>query len=797
MSVLLQDQQRKEPPPTRRSSQPGFGRRLLISTIRFAVVMIAGAMIGGGWYLAKKGFGREWRSRVVEELHKRGVEVSIRRLTLNPFRGLVAQDVRVFDYKNRANTLALVSEISLDINYAAFFHRQPFLNAIDIRDAEIWLPFEGSEAQKRQPRLKNFHAHVYFPPEQIYVSQAEGMLAGMRISVTGQLIKRDNYAATPPLSQEEWQKRLRTFSRIVSEVQKCTFPSGPATLQVKFSGDLAEMENSHVEATLRADAIRRDRYELRNLLASAEYSDQRLNIPQCEWADQAGTFAGRAGWNRQTGDAEFELRSSVDVKSLLETFHTAGPLADFTFQTAPAIEVSGGFNFDKPRKMKVLGHAAVARFSYENIPLNDLSADFSWDGERILVRDLRVKQAEGQLKAALLTAPSDFRLDVDSTVNPVVLKNFLSPEMRKFLNEWEWQRPPTVHLEIRGSDQRPESWNGTGNVTLQKTRFRGAWLNSATSKIRFGNGAVTYDNLRVVRDEGVASGTFTYDFKQREVRFSGIKTSIHPADAILWIDPDVLKAVTPYKFHQPPNLTASGIYQFGGRKGTKFEINVDGSHGMDYVFLNKNLSFDRVAAKLLFTTDRLQIADFKGTIFGGTAAGSAEIALGRGEQRYRANIVVNKLDFPRLTELYFNYKTVQGKLQGSYDFTGAGSDSRRMRGTGKLEVTQGDLFAIPVFGPLSDVFSTVLPGTGYSIARRATSTFTIKDGVFHTDDFEAQGKLFSMLGWGDVNFADDKLNFTVRIDMHGPGILLTPMYKLFEYEGTGSAKRPDWHPKRF
>ncbi|HJT82362.1 MAG TPA: AsmA-like C-terminal region-containing protein [Chthoniobacterales bacterium] len=797
MSVLIQDQPKQRPPAARRRGQKSFSRRLLISTIRFVVVMIAGAMIGGGWYLAKKGFGREWRSRVVEELHKRGIEVSIRRLTLNPFRGLVAQDVRVYDYKNRANTLALVSEISLDINYAAFFYRQPFLNAIDIRNAEIWLPFEGSNTKMRQSRLKNFHAHVYFPPEQIYVSQAEGMLAGVRISVTGQLIKRDTYTPTPALSQEEWNKRLKTINQIVSELQKCSFPAGPATLQVKLSGDLAEMENSHVEATLRADSIRRDRYEVRDLLASAEYADQRLTVRQCEWADQTGTFAGRASWNRRSGDAEFQVRSSVDVKSLLEAFHTAGPLADFTFQTSPAVEVSGGFNFAEPRKIKVLGHAAIGRFGYENIPLNDLSADFSWDGERILVRDLRVKQAEGQLKAALFSAPSDFRLDVDSTLNPAVLKSFLSAEMRKFVSEWEWQRSPTIHLEIRGLDQRPESWTGTGSVALQKTRFRGSWLNSATSKIRFGEGAVTYDNLRVVRDEGVASGTFTYDFKNREVRFSNIKTSINPSDAIVWIDPDLLKAVTPYKFRHPPNLTADGLYQFGGRKGTKFEINVDGPRGMDYVFLNKTLPFERVAAKLLFTTDRLQINDFKSTIFGGTATGSADIALGHGDQRYRANVNINKIDFPRLTDLYFNYKTAQGKLRGNYDFTGVGSDSRRMRGTGKLEVTQGDVFAIPIFGPLSGILSAVLPGSGYSIARRATSSFTIKDGIFHTDDFEAQGQLFSMLGWGDIHFVDDKLNFTIRMDMHGPGILLTPMYKLFEYEGTGSAKHPDWHPKRF
>src|SRR3954471_20460893 len=157
MPTALED--RKGAAQTAVKSRPGFGRRLLISIIRFAVITLLAASIGGGWYLAKKGFGREWRRRLVEELHKRGVEASIGRLTLNPFRGLVAKDVRVFDYKNRANTLALVSEISLDINYAAFFHRQPFLNAIDIQNAQIWLPFTSSQNQPRQPRLKNFRAH--------------------------------------------------------------------------------------------------------------------------------------------------------------------------------------------------------------------------------------------------------------------------------------------------------------------------------------------------------------------------------------------------------------------------------------------------------------------------------------------------------------------------------------------------------------------------------------------------------------------------------------------------------------
>jgi len=172
-----------------------------LGLMRLTILGAICGVIGGGYYLARRGFGREWRYRVVEELHKRGVEADIGRLTLDPFRGLVARNVRIFDYKNRENTLAVISEVSLDINYAALIHRQPFLNALDVRDAQIRLPLRTAEGKADKAQLTNFRAHVYFPPEQIYVSQAQGIFCGIRISATGQLIKRENYQPSPDFAR--------------------------------------------------------------------------------------------------------------------------------------------------------------------------------------------------------------------------------------------------------------------------------------------------------------------------------------------------------------------------------------------------------------------------------------------------------------------------------------------------------------------------------------------------------------------------------------------------------------------
>src|SRR5438045_4534047 len=203
--------------PPVRDRQSTWRHRIAVSVMRLVILAAVLCIVGGGYYLARRGFGREWRYRVVEELHKRGVEAYIGRLTLDPFRGLVARNVKIFDYKNRENTLALISEVSLDINYAALIHNQSFLNSLDVRDAQITLPLKMAAGKGEKAQLTNFRAHVYFPPEQIYVSQAEGTFCGIRISAAGQLIKRQNYQPSPALAPEEWQKRLLIAERALNE----------------------------------------------------------------------------------------------------------------------------------------------------------------------------------------------------------------------------------------------------------------------------------------------------------------------------------------------------------------------------------------------------------------------------------------------------------------------------------------------------------------------------------------------------------------------------------------------------
>lgn len=775
-----------------------LARRVFASAIRFLLVLALGALAGGGWYLARRGFGRQWRALVVDELRKHGVEASVRRLTLDPFRGLVAQDVRIYDYKNRENTIAQISRISLDVNYAALFQHQPFLNAIDVRNAQVTLPLPyGADPKSPRAQIKNLHAHVFFPPEQIYVSQAEGVFCGIGISATGQLIKRRDYKPSQEVAEIEWQKRLAILQRVVSEINQFKFRSRPH-LQVKFSGDVAQLENARVEASLQCEQLQRGNYRVRKVAIATEFSDQTLTVTQCQWEDDLGAFSADARWGRQNGDLAFQARSTLDLRSSLQALGLTRFTSDINFFAPPRLDISGSVNLGEPQpKWQTIGHFACDRFSYKGIPFLGASAEFSWDGTRTFIRDIHLRHQTGELTAQLLDSPGDFRLDLASTIEANAFRSLAPADMREFVNEWEWPHASNIQLTIRGPGNDSSTWNGDGKLQLDRGRFRTIPFNSVNTEIHFGNGAVTYQNFKVIRDEGVATGTMTYDYRHHETRISNVRSTLRPTEAIYWIDPKLARSLTPYKFHQPPMVTANGVYQFHSGKNTRLEFTAESSSPMEYVFLGKTLSFDRIAAKLLFTNDRLQISDLNGTIFSGSVRGNADISLAKGDERYNAMLVVNQVDFSRLTDLYFKYKTAAGFMNGRFDWNGVGSDARAINGKGEVEVRNGDVFAIPVFGPLSDILNKVLPGLGYRVARQATATFKVKDGVIHTGDFHVDSGTFGMIGHGSANFVEDKIDFDVRIDASGAGFVLTPLYKFFEYKAEGSLNQPTWRPKNF
>src|SRR5277367_1010156 len=134
-------------------------RRVLLTL--FALFLAV--TLSGLWYASNRGFTRKWRGRVSEEFHKRGVEVTLRRLTLDPMRGLVATDVRVFDAQDRKRTLAVIDEMVLQVNFANLIRRKTFLDALDLHDANLSLPLDPQKPRGPKIEIARLNGRLFLP----------------------------------------------------------------------------------------------------------------------------------------------------------------------------------------------------------------------------------------------------------------------------------------------------------------------------------------------------------------------------------------------------------------------------------------------------------------------------------------------------------------------------------------------------------------------------------------------------------------------------------------------------------
>jgi len=119
-----------------------------------------------------------------------------------------------------------------------------------------------------------------------------------------------------------------------------------------------------------------------------------------------------------------------------------------------------------------------------------------------------------------------------------------------------------------------------------------------------------------------------------------------------------------------------------------------------------------------------------------------------------------------------------------------------------MNITEGRIFQIPLFGGLSDFLTRVIPGM--SVLLRQTdvqASFVIADGKIHSDEILIEGDIFSLVGQGDY-YLDGTLDFTVQVKLLRKHTLAAdvfrfvthPVSKMLEFHLGGTLDSPRWRP---
>ena len=758
------------------------------------LALLAATLLGTGWYAYHRGFTSKWRTLVTDEFRKRGIELELTRLTLDPRRGFVAQEVRVFETRERKKSIVFIDEMVLQVNYANLVRRKTFLDALDLHEAHLSLPLDPGKARGPRLEVSKLNARLYFPPHQICLAHADAEIFGVRVQASGQLI---NPQAFRPQADAKGSPLVAWFERVGTELTALKFEVEPPSLSLTFSGDLAQPDKLTVAAVLWGENIRRKNWRLQAFYLAADFRDGAIDIKDLTARDSGGDLR-LTGWlDPAAKTGRLRLRSTLALPEMLRAFDLVPALRETVLYTPPKIDAEAVLTLGEKPAAQLFGHLELGKFAHRSVIFESASADFSADATRWTLRGVRITHRTGEVSGEVQDLPGDFQARLQSTINPRALRPLLTGQAGETLAQFEFPKVPRLSLEARGLEPTLESLVLHGGVQLGPVSFRGVAATGGSATVHYENRVLALAPFHVQRAEGGGDGGLYFDFRRDEVRLDKIKASVHPHEVMVWIEPKLVKDMLPYRFPKaPPNLFIDGLVHAKGGKTTRLAIDVQAPAGMDYTFLKKNLSFPQVSGKLLFTQDHLRISDLDATLFGGVVRGDGDISLAKNHPGHSAHLALENVDFASLTKHYFNYDDSQGRLNLTYDFTGRGEDTRTMEGRGDVTITDGNIFAIPFLGPLSGILNGIVPGMGKDVARKGTSTFIIKDGAISTDDLVVQGKGFSMIGHGKLFFLDDKMDFNMRINAQGlSGVLLFPVSKLFEYTADEKLSKPVWRAK--
>jgi len=776
---------------------PPFSRFLVRWIKRLIALIVFIGIPAGLLYLREAGVGFGLKEQVATALSGDRYKTTIGRLRFDPFSGLIAENVLVTEPGTVGRDLAHVERIVISVALSDLLARKVTVDFIELDQTDISIPM-GADPDSPRLNLEGVTAQCVVLAGQLRISYFDAKLAGLRVVLSGLLQNPQAFhlERNEDKSPAATEKRHEKMTDILDQLAQIRYPGLRPELRAEITGDLSDLSTLRVSPiSFRSGPIVGSNWRVENVEAGATYTKGVFTLSHLVIKGGDGALSLSAQYQEKTLD--FEISSSLPFGPFKGLFPKDSPLRALRFEDAPQLDASGSIAFNEGAVVpNVTGSVRTGKFTFKDVMVDGFSTDFAWRDGRIFARGVQISAGGGQLNSDMLYAPGDFRLRLTNSIKPTLIAPLLGEKEREFLKMMDFKDPPFVKIEVKGEKPDFASISGSGSMKLGRTSMRGSLFDSVESKIEIANRALFYKDFTVTAGKGVGTGNFTYDFGGQEVRLSNVNSTLSPVDVLMWVDPKIAEAVRPYKFRAPPKVHTDGMIHLKDPRKNNLSLKIQSPEGMDYELLKKVLHFGKTAATVDIIGTKVNATVSSAKLMGGDVGIKAVVSIVPDDPTFGADVEIRKVDFAKLTKLYFDYDDSQGTFSGKYSFKARTGQEEKMKGNGSIKVENGHVLAIPVLGPLSDIISKVIPGAGYQTAREATADFTIADEKINTKNLAIEGAGFSLYGYGDIYFMKDKMDLSMRLNARGiPGIVLFPVSKLFEYVSTGSVSNPEWRPK--
>ena len=789
-------------PILRRGPRPADGWRATGGSLR-RWIRRAGAMVFCLFLLTALlgrvlGLPESWKTRLLQELANRGLEVQVKKITLDPLGGLVARDLVVYRDASRREERLRIGRVELTPNWLAWRAGEPLLSGARLRDAHVAWPLgAGVEAEARR-----VEALVEFRPGEIRIQRIRGQVLGCDLDFKGRV---GTEAGRLPGPQEiPWAKIWSQAEWILRDL------GGPAPLlQAEFNVEIGRPEESRAEILFTSAknlwrGIPVSRIQMRATMAEGALKLERF---QLDFERGAMEAFGWADFSRGSGAMEFSCR--MDPAALTPAMNRQAAYALQEFQSPEPARINGKVEaswkespgFFSSGQME-LGEFRLGAEEYE--AFRGLSLSWATDGRKWMIPSFRLGAAPGgEIEMQLaFDGQAELKGTLRSDINPKSLARLFGPDGAAFWSSLEFDPPraPRMNFRVMGAGFSPDLIRLEGKLEAAGMKYKGVPMDQLSADLVYASREIRATNVRVTSGGGEGKGEIRYTLNPRFVSFHNVESTLPVREFSPVFGEKVRETMQPYEFVDRPFVTMEGKIDLEEKFRTDMRATGKTVAGLQYVVAGQKLHFRDVYLEVGIqgTKTTVKTQEKKpGSLWGGQVEVDVTVDGPKGKKSQNTRVKLQEVDFGRAVEVYFSNPGYHGKLSGTCELAGpSGAGTwRQWTGQGELEVEDGKF---PGLGNFAKTINAPLEWME-NLGEGASMEFELDRGKLNVKKLKIFSKLVETTGRGFYDISADRLEkFSMKQNLIGPmGLPFMPVSEMLEVEGSGSLKQPVWTPKNF
>jgi hypothetical protein len=443
--------------------------------------------------------------------------------------------------------------------------------------------------------------------------------------------------------------------------------------------------------------------------------------------------------------------------------------------------------------------------AYREVGISRLKTSFVYTNGGFRLPDLTIARPEGRLALDVMFTNGfrNLHARVSSGIDWRMVRPLLDEESREGVDLVEYQQPPRIEGELWERLDAPEQLGFLGRVSATNFSVRGESARSLETELAYTNGVVLCTRLKASLREGqvMTADALRADFPADVIIVTNGYSTADPMAVTRAIGAHVARVVAPYQFSNPPTARVYGVIPLHGLKAADLHFELDGGPFHWWRF-----NVPHISGQVHWRGLGLTITEVRSDFYGGQATGGAafDFSPAKGDF-YQFNLTTtNTILQAMMADLSPKTNVPEGRLSGTLVITNANTaDDQILDGYGTVELKDGLIWDIPIFGVFSPILDGIVPGLGHSRAGAAKGTFVITNAVIRSDDLQIHAPAMRLAYKGTVDMherVDARVEAELLRDVWlvGPVMRATlwPFTKMFEYKVTGTLDEPKTEPLR-